>query len=210
MGFIVRYLVTLPGAWLALLLLAGLQALFAWWFHPSPGMLGVAALADIASLSLGVSLAVRSPAFAAYVNRVPLSRKRAEIEGHLGACAEEFQAPARECLRLMDTLGTEFSDQGYEAEMGALLGNLSLMAQSNAELVRRSRTLGTQEQKQRMADHIGAQVKTIEQMRTSLNRLAGNLALIEASADQQAASAVGLRDVNRGLEELLKEWDHES
>jgi len=205
-SFLAGFLLSSPLAWFGLAIVAALHSLYAWWFHPSLLMNGAAALADIAALGAGIALALTSPAFRAYVNRTPLEEERARIARILPGCTERFQDLARQCMTLIQTVGKEFRDQRYEGELGALVNNLLRLAEANAELNHRVGAFGTAGQKASMQEALEAQADSLARMHSSLKELAGNLSLIEATAEQQSASSEGLHDINAGLEEMMKEW----
>ena len=209
-SFLAVFLLSSPLAWIGLAVVAALHGLYAWWFHPSLLMHAAAALADIAALGAGIALSLTSPAFRAYVNRTPLEEKRAQIARMLPGCTERFQDLARQCMALIQTVGREFRDQRYEEELGNLVNNLLRLAEANAELNHRTGAFGTAGQKSSMQKALDAQADSLSRMQSSLKELAGNLSLIEAAADQQSASTEGLRDINAGLEELMKEWSNGS
>ncbi len=209
-SFVVKFLLSSPLAWLGLLLLAALNVLFAWWFSPSLPVQGAVLLADLVSLAIGIGLALTSSRFRAYVNRTPLAEKKAALARLLPGCTERFRSLARDCASLIEKVGSEFHDQRYDEELGNLVNNLLRLAQSNAELAHRFTAFGTSPQKAEMQRALDAQADSLARMQSSLKELAGNLSLIEAAADQQAASTEGLHDINTGLEELMKEWSHES
>jgi hypothetical protein len=209
-SFLARYLLSSLFTWLGLAVVITLHGLYAWWFHPSLLMQGAALLADIAALGVGIALSLTAPAFRAYVNRTPLQEKREQIGRILPGCTERFQDLARQCMTLIQSVGKEFRGQRYDEELGTLVNNLLRLAESNAELNHRIRAFGTSAQKADMQKALDAQADSLSRMQSSLKELAGNLSLIEAAADQQEASTEGLRDINAGLEELMKEWSNES
>ena len=209
-SFLAGFLLSSPFAWLGLIIVAGLHGLYTWWFQPSLLMHGAAVLADIAALAAGVALALTSPGFRAYVNRTPLEEKRAQIARILPGCTERFRDLARQCVALIQTVGKEFSDQRYDEELGSLVNNLLRLAEANAELNHRIGAFGTAGQKASMQKALETQADSLSRMQSSLKELAGNLSLIEAAADQQSASTEGLRDINAGLEEMMKELGNES
>ena len=137
-----------------------------------------------------------------------LAQRASQLKRILPGCTERFRGLAEQCMGLIETVGKEFRDQRYESELATLVGNLQRLAESNAELHHRWKAFGTSDQKAAMERHLDAQEGSLATMQASLKELAGNLALIEAAADQETASTEGLRDINRGLEELMKEWSH--
>ncbi len=207
---IARFLLSSAATWAALVVVVALHALFSWWFHPSIAMQGVALLADIVCLGFGVFLALGSQAFGRFVNALPSEERNAEIHRILPSCTERFRDLARQCLALIDRIGKEFKDQDYGEELGTLVSNLRRLAESNSELNRRWQAFGTPEQKRAMGQRLEAQAGSLQTMLGSLKELAGNLSLIEASSEPSTASAAGIRDINRGLEELMKEWGHDA
>jgi len=209
-SFLATFLVSSPFAWLGLVVVAVFHGLYAWWFHPSALMQGAAVLVDLVSLGIGVTLALTSPGFRKFVNRTPLEEKKSELKKLLAGCTERFRELALQCMTLIGTVGREFSDQRYGSELADLVSNLVRLAGSNTELHHRWKAFGTPGQKAAMERHLEAQARSLETMQASLKELAGNLSLIDATSDQSAASTEGLRDINRGLEELMKEWSNES
>jgi hypothetical protein len=209
-SYLMKFLLSSPFAWLGCAVVIALHGAFTWWFHPSLLMHGAALIADFASLAIGVALALTSPRFRAYVNRTPLQEKKAALSGLLPGCTDRFQDLAHQCMTLIESVGREFNDQRYDEELGNLVNNLVRLAESNGELAHRWKAYGTASQKADMQRALDAQADSLAKMQTSLRELAGNLSLIEAAADQQAASMEGLHDINSGLEELMKEWSSES
>jgi hypothetical protein len=208
-AFLARFLLASPFAWLGLAVVAVLHGLYAWWFQPGLLLQGAALAADLVLLGIGVALALTSPRFRAYVNRGPHEEIRERLRGILPRCTERFQQGARESLALIDDVAREFRDQAYGEELGTLVNTLGRLAESNAELTHRLRTFGTDTQKKQMQRALDAQVESLGRMQASLKELAGNLSLIEAASDQQAASSGSLRDINAGLEEVMKELSSE-
>jgi len=209
-SFLAQFLVSSPLAWLGLLAVASFHGVFTWWFHPSLLMQGAAILVDLASLSIGVALAFTSPGFRKYVNRTPLQERASELKKLLPRCTKRFRELAEQSMTLLEKVGKEFKDQRYDSELAALVSNLVRLTGSNAELHERWKDFGTPEQKAAMERHLEAQARSLLTMQAGLKELAGNLALVEAAADQQGASAAGLRDINQGLEEMMKELSDET
>jgi hypothetical protein len=208
-AFVASFLFASPLAWLALVLVAALHGLYAWWFQPPAALHGAALLVDLATLAAGAALALRSASFRAYVNRAPLSERQRRLRAALPGCTTRFRDLALANLALIGSVGREFPDQRYDEELGTLSGTLARLAEANAELAHRARAYGSSAQKAQMERALEAQAASLSRMETSLRELAGNLALVEAQTDARDTSAEGLRDINESLEELLKEWSRE-
>ena len=202
-----RFLFSRASTWLALAVLAVFHILFTWWFSPSLPMHGLAVLVELASLALGVALTLSSPAFSRYVNRMPFEERGRELKRLLPGCTPRFRELAHECIALTERIRAEFKDKSSDDEIGAIIGNLRLLSEANGELLQRSRAFGTREQKEAMDRLLGRQESSLETMHGQLKAFSGNLTLLEARTEQQAAPTDDLRFINQGLEEAIKELD---
>jgi hypothetical protein len=206
-GQLARFLFSRPSTWLALAILAGLHGLFAWWFQPPLPMHALAFLVELCSLAFGFRLTVRSPAFGRFVDRMPFEDRDKELARILPGCTPRFRELAGACRGMVRRIREEFREQHADAELGAIVGNLVRLANANRELVHRSESFGTAEQKASMQRMLERQVSSLEMMEGHLRAFSGNLALIEAKAEE-TPPAEGLRFINQGLEDALKELDH--
>jgi hypothetical protein len=204
---ITGFIFSRAGTWVALVAVAVLHALYAWWFSPSLVMHGLAVVVDIASLGIWCALALASPAFRTYVNRMPFEERAAALQKLLPGCAPKFRELTGECLALTGRIRSEFKSQDSDAEIGALIGNLRRLAEANRELLGRSRAFGTQAQKDDMQRLMRRQEESLATMLDHLKAFSGNLTLLEARTEQQALPVDDLRFINQGLEEAIKEFD---
>jgi hypothetical protein len=201
------FLLSRAGTWLALLTVAVLHGLYGWWFSPSLAMHGLAAAVDLASLGTWCALAIASPGFGAYVNRMPFEERAASLQKLLPGCAPKFRELAEECLALTRRIQAEFKGRDSDAEIGALIGNLRRLAEANRELLGRSHAFGTQAQKDDMQRLMRRHEESLSTMHEHLKAFSGNLTLLEARSEQQALPMDDLRFINQGLEEAIKEFD---
>ena len=150
-----------------------------------------------------------SGSFARYLNRMPFEQRGEGLKKILPHCTQRFQELAGETLSLISTIRKEFEDQRFDAELGSMVANLARLAEGNRELFHRSEAFGTDEQKGSMKRLLDKQITSLEAMHGNLKSFSGNLALIEASADQGAAPAEDLKFINQGFQEIIKELENE-
>jgi hypothetical protein len=207
-GKLFQFLLSRSATWLGIAALGLLYALFTWWFQPSLPMHGLAVLIVVLSLAFGFFLNLSSPALKEFLNRMPYESRGRELKRLLPGCTRRFRELGAECLSLTEKIGAEFGDQGDDAELGSIVGNLVRLAESNRELRERSQAFGTAEQKNAMDRLLDRQLASLENILTQLKAFSGNLTLLRATTEQGAVSVDDLRAINQGLEEALKEVDN--
>jgi hypothetical protein len=90
----------------------------------------------------------------------------------------------------------------------AVLQNLGELAHNHRELLQRSQTFGTDQQRETMKALLRQQAQSVDGALVALKRLGGNLTLFDLRLKDQREIDGELKAINAGLQDAMKEVDH--
>ncbi len=193
-----------PFTWLAIVVIVGLEAAFYSWFQP-PLML-TALMIGLGGILLLIwpVLFLRSQSFRAMYHEMPYKSDVAELQKRLKSCHKSFQAPAEECVALLEKIQQEFQSDTFRGDLERIVENLMELSQNHLQLTSRLERFGTAQQKQLMQSILDQQVRSVENSLTTLRAFSGNLTLLEANPEDIEKIGSDLRAVNQELEHVIQ------
>jgi hypothetical protein len=206
---ILKIFLSSPQTWLVLVLSPWMAWAFIQWFQPSLTM-GMAAWGmSLLLVLIWPIVFIRSDVFSRKYNQIPDAIRMEELEKLLGLCLPSFKKPAQECLALAHKIREEFKDETFLGQVDDLLQNLGELARNHSELLERSQKFGTEKQRLTMLRLLEDQTRSVEGSLTALKGFSGNLTLFDLHAKDQKEIDRELKDINLGLQEAIKEVQHD-
>jgi hypothetical protein len=194
-----------PLTYLVISVIAGTHTGFNLWFNASLFMNSLALGLDALAFLLWFILVMKSPGFQKYFNRLPYMEQINDLKGILNGCQPEFREAAIKSLELVQKIKIEFKEHQYDSEMDFVLYNITNLAKNHRELFQRYQTFGTNEQKTYMRTVLNKQLSSVQNALHTLQSFSGNLTLIAADTEQATAVTNELKDINKGLQEVMEE-----
>jgi hypothetical protein len=186
--------------------LLGLLTAYAIWFQPS-WPFALAAILLALGLGIGwIPFGTRSKAFQdKLLGKAP---GPAGLQASLRGATPAFARAALECESLIAGISRDFKESAFGPDLAALLERMPELARENARLSALFRSYGSGDQRERMAAILKRQEDAMRSQAEGLRSFAGKLALMEAGRPA-ADGGMGLGDLNRAVDELLKEAGNE-
>ncbi len=192
----------LPSTWITLVLSVSAPLVLMEIFKPA-FLVSLSLFTAAAVLySLWLVMCLKDPALSSYTS---LDSIRA-LKKILKTGSPDFRAPAEKSLALIRKISVSFPDDTYTGELDLMLQNIHFLAESNAELYRRTGSFGTEDQKESMNRLLARQVNSINNTYEILQRFSGNLTLMDANVNEQALNQnLELKLINQGLQDTIRE-----
>ncbi len=205
-----RALLSYPFTWGALLLIVASHFAFFQWFQPSLSVNLIAFAIDIGSLVLWIRLATTSSDFQSFSDTLTSKHTVQSLRRQLQQCHTDFQRPALACIDLALQIDRDFDRDLLHGEIHQLFENLEQVTTSHLKLYDRSKTFGTDTQKEDMARRLAKQAGAMQQTLETLRTFSGHLTLLAASLEREETAAKELQLINQGLQEIIEEINHET
>ncbi|MFP4388061.1 MAG: hypothetical protein ACLFPR_03815 [Desulfococcaceae bacterium] len=205
---ILHLFLTAPQTWMVVFILLALEAGFIHWFQPGWTVSAIAAGIGAFLLLLWPAVYARSDIFRRRYHVVPEALDAADLRRLLEDCGPAFRKPALECLALAERIREEFQGQAFLDDVDAVLQNLGELARNHRELLQRSQTFGTDQQRETMKALLHQQAQSVDGALVALKRLGGNLTLFDLRLKDQREIDGELKAINAGLQDAMKEVDH--
>ena len=197
-----------PLTYAVIILIIACHATFRLWFTPSLLIIALILIIDIFSFSLWFVFAVKSKAFKQHLNTMPYEEQINELKGILKNCPSDYRNIAGQCIDLIQKVKIDFAEQQYSYEMDYMVSNIINLSENHKQLYQRYLNFGTEVQKQNMKVMLNNQMKSINNTLNTLNTFSGNLTILDANAEKSAETAGELKEINKSLQEVIKELDY--
>ena len=142
------------------------------------------------------------------LRRPPHEEQINELKGILKSCPSDYRNIAGQCIDLIQKVKIDFADQQYSYEMDYMVSNILKLSENHKQLYQRYLNFGTEVQKQNMKAMLNNQMKSINNTLNTLNTFSGNLTILDANAEKSAETAGELKEINKSLQEVIKELDY--
>ena len=196
---------TYPLTYLVIFIIILVHVIFSNWFSANIFMNSLAVCLDIFAFGLWFTLVFSSGKFREHFSRLPYQEQIGSLKEILAGCQPDFKDAALKSLDIIQKIKADFDDHQYDSEMDAILYNISNLAKNHQALFLRLDKFGTVEQKNYMRTVLNKQLGSVQNALRTLQTFSGNLTLIAADSGQTTVSTNTLKDINKGLQEVMEE-----